>query len=54
MEYANLCLGCIEEKEAVITCSCCGYEESSVSELFLQLPPGTTLQDKYLLGRVLD
>ncbi len=53
MDYPNLCLGCMEEKGASQTCPHCGYEEGAAPKSALHLPPGTVLQDKYLLGRVL-
>ncbi len=53
MIYPNICLGCMEEKDRELACRHCGYEEGFAAESLLQLPPGTVLQDKYLIGRVL-
>jgi len=43
----------MEEKGVGKTCAKCGYKGEYVSESLLHLPPGTVLQNKYLLGRVL-
>jgi serine/threonine protein kinase len=43
----------MEEKGAFKTCPQCGYEEDAAPESLLHLTPGTILQDKYLIGRVL-
>jgi len=53
MDHNNLCLGCMEEMGAGNTCPHCGYGEGAYPESLLHLPPGTVLQNKYLLGRVL-
>ncbi len=53
MDYHNLCLGCMEEKDAGKNCPRCGLHEGAGPESALHLPPGTVLQDKYLLGRAL-
>jgi len=43
----------MEEMGAGNTCPHCGYGEGASPESLLHLPPGTVLQNKYLLGRVL-
>jgi len=43
----------MEEMGAGNTCPHCGYSEGAALESLLHLPPGTVLQNKYLLGRVL-
>lgn len=53
MDYNNLCLGCMKEKGTYIICPYCAYEEGTASESLQHLPPGTVLQGKYLIGRVL-
>jgi serine/threonine protein kinase len=53
MNISNICLGCMEEKGPESICQQCGYEAGSEAESLLHLPPGTMLQDKYLVGRVL-
>jgi serine/threonine protein kinase len=53
MKTPEICLGCMEEKGPESICQRCGYEANTVTESLLHLPPGTLLQDKYLIGRVL-
>ena len=53
MEYHNLCRGCMEEKDTGKTCPRCGYDYASDPTSSHHLAPGTILQDKYLIGRVL-
>jgi serine/threonine protein kinase len=53
MDYHNLCPGCMEEKGATKTCSYCGYEQGTTPASAHHLAPGTFLENKYLLGRVL-
>lgn len=53
MAVEKLCPGCLEEKGTSKTCPHCGYLEEAVAESLLHLPPGTVLQDKYYIGRVL-
>ena len=53
MDYKR-CLNCMEEIKTTQTCPKCGHDNvSSVSESALHLPPGTVLQEKYLIGRAL-
>ncbi len=49
----NLCLGCMEEKDASPYCPRCGSKEGAAPKSLLHLFPGTVLQGKYLIGRVL-
>jgi serine/threonine protein kinase len=53
MDYHNLCPGCMEEKGATKTCPYCGYEQGTTPASAHHLAPGTLLENKYLLGRVL-
>ena len=48
----RLCLGCMNELEADGTCSHCSYG-GSTSRIQPYLAPGTTLDDRYLVGRLL-
>ncbi len=43
----------MEEKTKDITCPHCGWVVDAAPESLLHLPPGTVLQGKYLIGRVL-
>jgi len=49
----SLCYGCFEEIGSALVCSNCGYSADSVIDSNLALTPGTVLQGKYLLGKVL-
>jgi len=53
MKDIDLCMGCMEEKGGAETCPHCGWVEGTPPELPHYLPPGTILNDRYLLGRVL-
>ncbi len=53
MQQYNLCLSCMEKKGVAKTCPHCGWVEGSAPESALHLPPGTVLQEKYLMGRAL-
>lgn len=53
IDLNNLCLGCMEEKAGAFECPYCGWVEGSASESVLHLPPGTVLQEKYLIGKAL-
>jgi len=53
VDHHNLCPGCMEEIGAAKTCPHCGLPAGAGPESALHLPPGTILQDKYLLGRAL-
>jgi serine/threonine protein kinase len=53
MVYPNLCLGCMEEKSTGSTCPRCGYQQGASPISAHHLPPGTILENKYLLGKVL-
>lgn len=48
----KLCFGCMRRKEQSPVCEHCGYDESTANKPH-QLPVGTQLQGKYLVGRVL-
>lgn len=47
-----LCLGCMKEKKEG-ACPHCGFDEKKYESYIYQLPPGTILSGKYLIGRVL-
>lgn len=48
------CLGCMREyDEAFDLCPECGYVAGSPAESLLHLAPGTVLNERYLLGKVL-
>jgi|GEM_PF-2477128 len=49
----NLCLGCMSDKGQSDVCPVCGWQEGDVPESPLFLLPGTVLNDRYLIGRVL-
>ncbi len=53
MNDIDLCMGCMEEKGGAETCPHCGWVEGTPPELPHYLPPGTILNDRYLLGKVL-
>ncbi len=49
----NLCMGCMREKTEKGACKYCGFDESVYEASLHQLPPGTVLNGKYLIGKVL-
>ncbi len=49
----NLCLGCMQEKTGDKRCPYCSWVEGMTPESPIFLPPGTVLENKYLIGRVL-
>lgn len=51
--YHHLCFGCMENKGDAHVCPSCGWAEGTEKEAPQHLSPGTVLQDKYLLGKVL-
>jgi serine/threonine protein kinase len=53
MDYANLCLGCMEEKGGSNSCPNCGYDHTLGPVSSHHLASGTILHDKYLIGKVL-
>ncbi len=53
IDLTDLCLGCMEEGGTAATCPHCGFPAGGGPESLLHLPPGTVLEDKYILGRVL-
>lgn len=52
-KYDHLCLGCMEDRGSESVCPHCGWAAGTGPEAPQHLPPGTILQEKYLLGRVL-
>lgn len=48
----ELCLGCMEKKTRQGTCPLCGYDENS-AHIAAYLAPGTVLQGRYLIGRLI-
>ena len=53
MNHTTLCLGCMEEKSTGSTCPRCSYQQGVAPISAHHLPPGTILENKYLLGKVL-
>ena len=49
---SKLCFGCMRPKEDSPVCEHCGWDENQENQPH-QLPIGTTLQNQYLVGRVL-
>ena len=50
----KLCLGCMETyNEKYNTCPYCGYEEGTPPKEAYHLVPGTTIKDKYIVGKVI-
>lgn len=48
-----LCLGCMKKKSKEGACPYCGFDEKEYESCMYQLPLGTILNGKYLIGRVL-
>jgi len=53
MKPEDLCMGCMEAKGEELICARCGYREDEETASPFHLPPGTILENKYLIGRVL-
>lgn len=53
MNHQHLCMGCMEDKGTAEICPHCGYSEGTPPSAPQHLPPGTILNGRYLLGRVL-
>ncbi len=54
MDYEKLCMGCMNAMEAAqVKCSYCGYSEGTGQAFPYHLVPGTLLNERYLLGKVL-
>ncbi len=53
MVVNNLCMGCMNENTGCFSCPDCGWQEGVREKSLFHLPPGTILEGKYLLGRVL-
>lgn len=50
----KLCLGCMEAyNEKYNVCPYCGYEEGTPPKEAYHLVPGTTIKDKYIVGKVI-
>lgn len=50
----KLCMGCMEHYDDELkVCPHCGYEEDRKPDSALYLTPGTILNDRYIIGRVL-
>ncbi len=49
----KLCKGCFGEKNNAAECPVCGYSKDTIPGSPLHLKPGTILENKYLVGRVL-
>ncbi|MEN6389408.1 MAG: protein kinase [Syntrophomonas sp.] len=53
MDTNHLCMGCMNDKGTEEVCPYCGYVEGTPPELPQFLTPGTILNGRYLLGKVL-
>jgi len=53
MDVKDLCMGCMEESAGSGKCPHCGWLHGQEAESPLYLPPGTVLQDQFIVGRVL-
>ncbi len=53
IDMINHCHGCMEKKTQNKKCPYCGWVEGTAPESALHLPPGTILQEKYLIGKAL-
>ena len=50
MDY---CINCMKKTEGQECCPHCGFQQSDGDSLARYLPPGTTLEDRFVVGRVL-
>ena len=53
MKADSLCMGCMTDTKAAAVCPYCAYAYNTPAESFVQLPPRTIANGKYLLGKVL-
>ena len=53
MEETYLCLGCMGNKGIADVCPYCGFDSSKYQHGPMQLPLGTVLNDRYIIGKVL-
>ncbi|WML60561.1 serine/threonine-protein kinase [Neobacillus sp. PS2-9] len=53
MNLEDLCMGCMSVKGSADICPTCHWQDGDEEESVLFLPPGTILNHKYLLGKVL-
>src|SRR5271157_2163135 len=53
MNPDSICMGCMGNKGSAAVCPRCGWRQGTEAENAQQLRPGTVLNDRYLLGRVL-
>ena len=49
----DLCMGCMEEHNGIGPCPHCGLVQENYEVKFYQLVPGTILNGKYLVGKVM-
>lgn len=52
MEFKR-CMGCMSEYEGDAPCPYCGFDAGTYEAAFYQLMPGTVLNGKYVLGKIL-
>lgn len=52
-EIHDLCFGCMFNKGSLEVCPQCGWVDGTKQESPQHLPPGTVLQNKYVIGKVL-
>lgn len=53
MSGVHICLGCMENTDGAAICPYCGFEAGTPPGAPQHLPPGTVLNGRYLLGKVL-
>ena len=50
----HLCMGCMEPLlEGLDVCPCCGYRVGTPPDEAMHLMPGTLLENRYIIGRVI-
>lgn len=54
IDLDNLCMGCMGDKEGQDVCPHCGYDSAQAQQLPICLPQKTLLQNKYVVGKMLD
>ncbi len=53
MNVRPFCMNCMAEKQEQVVCPVCGIDDRTLPESPHVLPYGTTLQNRYLIGRLL-
>lgn len=52
-EKIGLCLGCMNKLDDYGRCHCCNFDNKNLSHVTPFLAPGTVLDDRYIIGKVL-